>query len=177
LKVADGVLRTLRDHPAWDDRLGTCQAARWNRPHISEVCHRQAKHGLIERDDSHGDIVIMMSGLAPPRGPAAAETVWQVNLQSRVAAHLAGAGSSIIRVDDTPQGESGVGIAAGDQCFAGALASLIRAEPGFRLGRAAPGMPRYRALFQQAGWTSERLDITAFLVTAEGPVEIWEREN
>ena len=46
-----------------------------------------------------------------------------------------------------------------------------------RLALALPDMPRYRTLLGEAGWALERLDITVYLVTAEGAVEIWEREN
>ena len=63
--------------------------------------------------------------------------------------------------------------------FAEGLTSLIRrgAEPGARLALGLPDMPRYRTLLSEAGWALERLDITIYLVTAEGAVEIWEREN
>lgn len=63
--------------------------------------------------------------------------------------------------------------------FAEGLTSLIRrgAEPGARLALGLPDMPRYRTLLSEAGWALERLDITVYLVTAEGAVEIWEREN
>jgi adenine-specific DNA-methyltransferase len=32
-------------------------------------------------------------------------------------------------------------------------------------------------MLSEAGWALQRLDITASLVTADGAVEIWEREN
>jgi hypothetical protein len=40
-----------------------------------------------------------------------------------------------------------------------------------------PDMPRYRALLGEAGWALARLDITVYLVTAEGAVQTWEGEN
>jgi hypothetical protein len=63
--------------------------------------------------------------------------------------------------------------------FAEALTTLIRrgAEPESRLAMGLPDMPRYRTLLSDAGWALDRLDITAYLVTADGVVEIWEREN
>jgi Holliday junction resolvase-like predicted endonuclease len=63
--------------------------------------------------------------------------------------------------------------------FAEALTTLIRrgAESGSRLAMGLPDMPRYRTLLFEAGWALERLDITVYLVTADGTVEIWEQEN
>jgi hypothetical protein len=63
--------------------------------------------------------------------------------------------------------------------FAELLTSLIRrgAERGSRLAMALPDMPRYRTLLGEAAWALERLDITVYLVTAEGSVQVWEREN
>jgi len=63
--------------------------------------------------------------------------------------------------------------------FAEGLTSLIRrsAEPGSQLALGPPDMPRCRTLLGEAGWALKRLDITVYLVTAEGAVEIWEREN
>jgi hypothetical protein len=63
--------------------------------------------------------------------------------------------------------------------FAELLTSLIRrgAEPGSRLAMGLPDMPRYRSLLGEADWALERLDITVYLVTADGAVRVWEREN
>jgi Holliday junction resolvase-like predicted endonuclease len=63
--------------------------------------------------------------------------------------------------------------------FAEGLTTLIRrgTEPGARLALALPDMPRYRTLLAEAGWALDRLDITVYLVTAAGAVEMWEREN
>jgi Holliday junction resolvase-like predicted endonuclease len=63
--------------------------------------------------------------------------------------------------------------------FGEALTSLIRrgAEHGTCLALGLPDMPRYRALLGDASWALERLDITVYLVPAEGTVEIWKREN
>jgi hypothetical protein len=63
--------------------------------------------------------------------------------------------------------------------FAEALTSLIRrgGEPGSRLAMGLPAIPRYRTLLGQVGWALDRLDITVYLVTAEGLVQIWERED
>ena len=63
--------------------------------------------------------------------------------------------------------------------FAEALTSLIRrgTEVGIRLAMGLPDMPRYRTLLGETSWALDRLDITAYLVTAEGAVDIWEREN
>jgi hypothetical protein len=63
--------------------------------------------------------------------------------------------------------------------FAEALTSLIRrgAESGARLALGLPDMPRYRTLVGEAHWALKRLNITIYLVTAEGAVETWEREN
>jgi hypothetical protein len=63
--------------------------------------------------------------------------------------------------------------------FAEALTSLIRrgGEPGSRLAIGLPDKPRYRTLLDEAAWALERLAITVYLATAEGAVQIWEREN
>ncbi len=63
--------------------------------------------------------------------------------------------------------------------FAEALATLIRrgGEPEARLSLALPDMHRYRTLLGEAGWALERLNITVYLVTAEGAVEVWERKG
>jgi len=63
--------------------------------------------------------------------------------------------------------------------FAEALSVLVRrgGEPGAGLALALPDMPRYRTLLGEAGWALKRLDITVFLVTADGAVENWEQEN
>ncbi len=63
--------------------------------------------------------------------------------------------------------------------FAEALLTLVRrdAEPGTRLAMGLPDKLRYRKLLNEAGGALERLDITVYLVTAEGAVQTWEREN
>jgi hypothetical protein len=63
--------------------------------------------------------------------------------------------------------------------FAEGLTTLIRrgAAPGSRLALALPDMPRYRTLVAQAAWALDRLDITVYLVTAGGAVEMWKQEN
>jgi Holliday junction resolvase-like predicted endonuclease len=63
--------------------------------------------------------------------------------------------------------------------FAEALLTLVKrgAEPGTRLAMGLPDKLRYRTLLNEAGWALERLEITAYLVTAEGAVQTWEREN
>jgi hypothetical protein len=63
--------------------------------------------------------------------------------------------------------------------FAEAMTSLIRrgADLGSRLAMGLPDMPRYRVLLGETRWALNRLDITVYLVTAEGAVMIWEREN
>jgi hypothetical protein len=63
--------------------------------------------------------------------------------------------------------------------FAEALSSLIRrgAGPEIQLAMGLPDMPRYRTLLGEAGWALDRLDIMIYLVTAEGAVQSWEREN
>jgi MarR family len=63
--------------------------------------------------------------------------------------------------------------------FAEGLTTLIRRGPeaGSRLALALPDMARYRTLLAEAGWALDRLEITVFLVTAEGTVKSWEREN
>jgi hypothetical protein len=38
-------------------------------------------------------------------------------------------------------------------------------------------MPRYRTLLGEAAWALDRLEITVFLVDAEGTVEMREQEN
>lgn len=40
-----------------------------------------------------------------------------------------------------------------------------------------PDMSRYRNLPAETGWALDRLDVTVLLVTADGAVEMWEREN
>ncbi len=59
------------------------------------------------------------------------------------------------------------------------LTTLVRrgAEPGARPAMGLPDKPRYRTLLRQAGQALERLDITVYLVTAEGAVHTWEPEN
>lgn len=63
--------------------------------------------------------------------------------------------------------------------FAEVLASLIRrgSEPGVRLAMGLPDIPRYRTLLGEAAWALDRLSITAYLVSAEGSVKAWERED
>jgi hypothetical protein len=63
--------------------------------------------------------------------------------------------------------------------FAEALTSLIHrgAEPGSWLAMGLPDMPHYRTLLDEVGWALNRLDIMVYLVTADGAVELWEREN
>ena len=63
--------------------------------------------------------------------------------------------------------------------FAEGLTTLIRrgAKSGARLALALPDMPRYRTLLAEVGWALDRLDITVYLATAEGAVEMWEQEN
>ncbi len=63
--------------------------------------------------------------------------------------------------------------------FAEGLVTLIRrgGEPRSRLALTLPDMPRYRTLLGEVGWALERLDITVYLVTAEGVVEVWERKD
>jgi hypothetical protein len=59
------------------------------------------------------------------------------------------------------------------------VTTLIRRgiEPGSRLALALPDMPRYRTLLAEADWALDRLDITVYLVTADGAVEMWKQEN
>jgi Holliday junction resolvase-like predicted endonuclease len=63
--------------------------------------------------------------------------------------------------------------------FAEGLTTLIRRgdAPGVRLALALPDKPRYRTLLSEAAWALERLDLTAYLVSADGTVQTWEREN
>lgn len=63
--------------------------------------------------------------------------------------------------------------------FSEGLTTLIRrgAQPETRLALALPDKPRYRALLGEAGWALDRLDITVYLVTADGSVQEREREN
>ena len=63
--------------------------------------------------------------------------------------------------------------------FAEGLTTLIRrgTEPGSRLALALPDMPRYRTLLGEAAWALDRLEITVFLVDAEGTVEMREQEK
>jgi hypothetical protein len=63
--------------------------------------------------------------------------------------------------------------------FAELLTSLIRrgAEGESTLAMGLPDVPRYRNLLGEAAWALERLDITIYLVTADGAVRVWEREN
>lgn len=225
MTVADDVLRALQGHSAGMTDAELARLLDKNHPHINQVCHRLANQGLLIRDGSRGDIVNRISGGAPPAGGAVArqaavnsrehEWAWKGNIQSRIAAHLAASGWSIIRVADTAQRERGVDIIArrdghrhlvevkgwpsrtyvrGERAgqpkptqptlqathwFAEALTSLIRrgTEPGVRLGIGLPDMPRYRTLVGEADWALNRLNITIYLVTAEGTVETWEREN
>ncbi len=63
--------------------------------------------------------------------------------------------------------------------FAQGLTALIRlrSKHDALLALALPDMPRYRNLLAESGWALDRLDIMVYLVTAEGAVEIWKREN
>ncbi len=63
--------------------------------------------------------------------------------------------------------------------FAEGLTTLIRRgiEPRSQLAMALPDMPRYRNLLAEAAWALDRLNITVYLVTADGTVEMWEQEN
>lgn len=63
--------------------------------------------------------------------------------------------------------------------FAEVLTSLIRRgnQPHVRLAMGLPDMPRYRTLLAEAAWTLDRLDIAAYLVTADGTVETWKRRD
>jgi Holliday junction resolvase-like predicted endonuclease len=63
--------------------------------------------------------------------------------------------------------------------FAEGLTTLIRrgTEPGSQLAMSLPDMSRYRNLPAETGWALDRLDVTVLLVTADGAVEMWEREN
>jgi hypothetical protein len=42
---------------------------------------------------------------------------------------------------------------------------------------ALPDNTRYRTLLGETGWALERLDVTVYLVTADGAVREWERES
>lgn len=63
--------------------------------------------------------------------------------------------------------------------FAEVLTSLIRSgcQPGVRLAMGLPDMPRYRTLLAEAAWAFDRLDIAAYLVTADGTVDTWKRKD
>jgi hypothetical protein len=63
--------------------------------------------------------------------------------------------------------------------FAEGLTTLIRrgTEPRSQLAMALPDMPRYRNLLAEAAWALDRLNITVYLVIADGTIEMWEREN
>jgi hypothetical protein len=56
-------------------------------------------------------------------------------------------------------------------------AGMTDAELAKRLALALSDKPRYRTFLGEADWALKRLDITVYLVTAGGSVEIWEREN
>jgi hypothetical protein len=225
MTVADDVLQALRARPAGMTDAELAKQLNKAHPHINQVCHRLANHGLLVRDDSHCGIVNRMSDETPsPRVVAVhpgvdsageQEWAWEGSLQSRLATHLATDGWSIIRVADTAQRERGVDIIAerdgrrllvevkgwpsrtyarGERAgqpeptqptlqathwFAEGLTTLIRrsAQPEAHLALGLPDMPRYRTLLAEASWALERLDIKVYLVTADGAVEIWEREN
>lgn len=63
--------------------------------------------------------------------------------------------------------------------FAEGLTTLIRrgAEPSRRLALALPDKPRYRTLLAEAGWAIQRLEMTVYLVDADGAVHTWEPED
>lgn len=63
--------------------------------------------------------------------------------------------------------------------FAEGLVTLIRrgGTPGAHLGLALPDIQRYRTLLDEVEWALGRLGITVFLVSAQGAVEVVEREN
>jgi hypothetical protein len=220
--VSDDVLRALRARPAGMSDTELATTLRKNHPHINQVCHRLADQGLITRDGTSGRIVNKIPNDAPLHIQVQQKALsteqawaWEGNVQSRLTAHLAATGWSIIRVADTAQRERGVDIIAmrdgqrllvevkgwpsityarGERAgqpkptqptlqathwFAEGLTTLIRraTEPGSRLALALPDMPRYRKLLGEAGWALGRLDITVFLVTEQGAVETWKREN
>jgi hypothetical protein len=59
------------------------------------------------------------------------------------------------------------------------LTTLIRrgADLSTKLALALPDMPRYRTLLAEAGWAIQRLEITIYLVEADGAVRTWEPES
>lgn len=63
--------------------------------------------------------------------------------------------------------------------FAEGLTTLIRrgAGPGVQLALGLPDKQRYRSLLGQANWALRRLEITVYLVSADGSVQMWERED
>jgi hypothetical protein len=123
MTVADDVLQALRERPAGMTDAELARLLDKNHPHINQICNRLATQGRIIRDATAGDIVNRMPGDGPlPRVPVSRppahssgeqEWAWEGNVQSRVAAHLAATGWSIIRVADTAQRERGVDIIAG----------------------------------------------------------------
>jgi hypothetical protein len=63
--------------------------------------------------------------------------------------------------------------------FAEGLTTLIRrgSSPGAALALVLPDKPRYRTLLAQARWAIERLEMTIYLVTEDGSVLTWQKEN
>ena len=63
--------------------------------------------------------------------------------------------------------------------FADGMTTLLRrgASPDAALALVLPDKPRYRTLLTQAGWAIERLEITIYLVTEDGSVLTWQKEN
>lgn len=155
---------------------------------------------IINRTSSEQPSPVLRNSGAAPSMPYH-EWAWEGNIQDQVVAHLAAGGWTILHTSDTSRRERGDDILAeraGQRllvevkgwrtanpsaqafiAFGEGLAKLtIRgAEPGLRLAMALPDKPRYRVFLGEASWALKRLDITVYLVTAEGSVEIWEREN
>jgi hypothetical protein len=225
MTVGDDVLRALRARPTGMSDTEPAAMLHKRHQHINQTCRTFASQGLITGDSSYDGIVNRVAGdVSAPRVPAtqqaahiAGEQEWarEGNVRSRVAAHLAPRGWSIIRVADTAQRERGANIIAGrdsqrllveikgwpssiyarderagqprptqptlqaSHWFAEALACLIRpgTEPGSQLAMGLPDIPRHRTLLGETGWALNQLDIAVYLATAEGAVEIWEREN
>jgi hypothetical protein len=177
MTVAADVLQELRARPAGMTDAELAKLLDKNHPHINQVCNRLVAQGLIVRDASDGHIVNRMSGdgpLPPVLGPrlrahnlGGQDWAWEGNVQSRVAAHLAATGWSIIRVADTARRERGIDIIAGRD--GRQLLVEVKGWPsttyarGERAGKPKPTQPT----FQATHWFAEGL--TTLIRRGAGP--------
>jgi len=205
MRVADDVLRALRARPAGMTDAEIAAMLHKNHSQVNQVCRRLVDQGLLIRDGCAGGIISKARGGAPPVQVPAARTEassastgrgWEGNVEARVFTW----GADIIVDQDAQRltvevrGWPGITYSRGERAgqpkltartlepthwFAQGLTALTGRGVGAasQLALAPPDAARRRTLLTEAGWVLDRLDITVFLVAAEGTVEMWGREN